>query len=356
MHDIDAGNESAREAPESTRTLGSQPSASHARTVSAAVATRGPVETRPVAGATRTRHAPLSAGEHRRLARRLRVRRELLGWLFLAPAVVSFVLFLLIPAVGVLWWSMREGGITGGSEFVGFDNWLNLAQNQPALRAVYNTIAFALMSIPAILVLSLLVALLMQRLSRGASVYRFLLYLPVLVPGVVAGLIWIFITHTDFGLLNMTFRALGLPAQNWLGVGTALPVLAAIDIWRSVGYWAIFFLAMLIGMPRELYEAAHLDGAGPWQRFRRLTLPQLRPIFVFALVMATIWGLQIFDTVWVMTRGGPGTATVTMVFYVFQSVFTQNSVGYGAAIAVVLLAGILVLTLTQFRALQGRPR
>lgn len=311
----------------------------------------GPTGGRAVAASPRAR---LAAAEHRRLSRRYRIRRELTGWAFLTPAVVCFVLFLLIPAIGVFWWSMRSGGITGSSQFVGLANWANLANNRPALQAVYNTIAFALMSIPAILVLSLGVALLMQRLSRGASVYRFLLYFPVLVPGVVAGLIWIFITHVDFGLLNMTLRTLGLPAQNWLGVSTALPILAVIDIWRSVGYWAIFFLAMLISLPKELYEAAHLDGAGGWQRFRFLTLPQLRPIIVFALVMATIWGLQIFDTVWILTRGGPGTATVTMVFFVFQSVFTQNAVGYGAAIAVVLLAGILVLTLTQLRALRGR--
>jgi ABC-type sugar transport system permease subunit len=296
----------------------------------------------------------LAAAERRRLSRRFRIRRELTGWVFLAPAVLCFVLFLLIPAVGVLWWSMRSGGITGSSQFVGLANWMNLADNRQALQAVYNTIAFALMSVPAILVLALATALLMQRLSRGASAYRFLLYFPVLVPGVVAGLIWIFITHSDFGLLNLTFRTVGLPAQNWLGIGSALSILAVIDIWRSVGYWAIFFLAMLIGLPKELYEAAHLDGAGGWQRFRYVTLPQLRPIIVFALVMATIWGLQIFDTVWILTRGGPGTATVTMVFFVFQSVFTQNAVGYGAAIAVVLLVGILALALTQMRALRGR--
>jgi multiple sugar transport system permease protein len=304
----------------------------------------------PDDGLTRTR---LTAAEHRPLARRYRIRRELTGWAFLAPAVLCFVLFLLIPAVGVFWWSMRSGGITGSSEFVGLANWIDLTNNGPAVHAVYNTIAFALMSIPAILVLALGVALLLQRLSRGASVYRFLLYFPVLVPGVVAGLIWIFITHPDFGLLNLTLRTLGLPGQNWLGIGTALPILAVIDIWRNVGYWAIFFLAVLISLPKELYESAHLDGAGGWQRFRYLTLAELRPIVVFALVMATIWGLQIFDTVWVLTNGGPGTATLTMVFFVFLSVFTENAVGYGAAIAVVLLAGILVLTLTQMRALRG---
>jgi ABC-type sugar transport system permease subunit len=186
-------------------------------------------------------------------------------------------------------------------------------------------------------------------------VYRFLIYFPVLVPGVVAGLIWLFLTNNDFGLFNTVLRALGLPTQNWLGAGSALQVLATLDIWRSVGYWAIFFLAAIIGLPQELYQAAALDGASTWQRFRRLTLPLLRRVILFAIVVSTIFGLQIFDTVLIMTNGGPGTSTVTIVYRVWRYVFgTAGKVGFAAAISVALLLAILALTLIQLRALRGR--
>ena len=128
----------------------------------------------------------------------------------------------------------------------------------------------------------------------------------MLVPGVVAALIWVFLTNIDFGLFNTLLRTAGLPPQTWLGAGSALQVLAALDVWRSVGYWAIFFLAALIGLPQELYQAAELDGAGAWQRFRRITLPLLRRVILFAVVVATIYGLQVFDTVLILTNGGPG--------------------------------------------------
>ena len=179
----------------------------------------------------------------------------------------------------------------------------------------------------------------------------------MLVPGVVAGLIWIFLTSVDFGLFNTILKAVGVKPVTWLGAGSALPVLAALDVWRSLGYWAIFFLAAIIGLPQELYQAAELDGAGPWQRFRFLTLPLLRRILLFAIVVSTIFGLQVFDTALVLTDGGPGTATTTIVYRVWRYVFGESDkVGIGAAISLVLLVAILTLTLVQMRVLRGRAR
>jgi ABC-type sugar transport system permease subunit len=315
---------------------------------------RGGAPAVPGAGASRRRQA-LSEAEHRRLIRRTRLRRELTGWVFLLPQFVFFVVFLLIPALGVFWWSTQEGGLTTGTRFVGLDNFARLPHQTDAVAAIRNTFVFALLSIPVTLVAALLIALLLARVQRGGSTYRFLIYFPVLVPGVVAALIWVFLTNVDFGLFNTLLRTLGLPGQTWLGAGSALQVLAALDVWRSVGYWAIFFLAALIGLPEELYQAAELDGAGPWQRFRRLTIPLLRRVILFAVVVATIFGLQIFDTVLILTNGGPGTSTVTVVFRVWRYVFgTTDRVGYGAAISVALLGAILVLTVIQLRILRSR--
>jgi ABC-type sugar transport system permease subunit len=301
---------------------------------------------------TRMRLAP---AEHRRLRRRARLRRELIGWAFLGPMFFFFVVFLLVPVLGTVWWSTQFGGLTTGTRYVGLDNFTRLPDVVGASTAVENTLLFALMSVPPILVIALLIGLLLARINRGGAAYRFLVYFPVLVPPVVAALIWLFLTNVDFGLFNEVLRAAGGEPVTWLGAGTALPVLAALDVWRNVGYWAIFFVAAIIGLPEELYQAASLDGAEGFAKLRYITLPLLRRILLFAIVVSTIWGLQVFDTALVLTNGGPGTATTTIVLRAWQYVFgSNNKVGYAAAISLVLIVAILVLTVIQLYALRSR--
>jgi ABC-type sugar transport system permease subunit len=297
----------------------------------------------------------LTQAEHRRLRWRARLRRELTGWAFLAPMLFFFVVFLLIPVVDTFWWSTRSGGILGPSVGVGLQNYVQFPQLVDAKTAVENTLQFALMSVPLTLVFALLIALPLARIGRAGAAYRFLIYFPVLVPGVVAGLIWLFLTNVDFGLLNDIFRGVGLKPVVWLGSSTALPVLAAVDVWRNAGYWAIFFVAALIGLPKELYQAAELDGASSAKRFIHLTLPLMRRILLFAVVVSTIWGFQVFDTALIMTAGGPGTATTTIVYRVWQYVFAyDNEIGFAAAMSSMLVVAILVLTLVQLWALRSR--
>jgi ABC-type sugar transport system permease subunit len=268
---------------------------------------------------------------------------------------VFFVLFLLAPTILVFWWSTQEGSLTIGTEYVGLDNFHRLPRQIDAPIAIRNTLNFTVMSIPITLVLALGVALLLARVQRGGAVYRFLVYFPALVPGVIAGLIWIFLTSVDFGLFNTILRGLGQEPVVWLGPKSALPVLAALDVWRSVGFWAIFFLAAIIGLPGELYQAAELDGAGAWQRFLRLTLPLLRRVILFAIVVATIYGLQVFDTALILTEGGPGTSTLTVVYRIWTYIFSSSGkVGYGAAMSVALLLAILALTVMQLRLLRSQ--
>jgi len=296
-----------------------------------------------------------SPAEHRRLRRRARLQRELTGWAFLGPMFFFFVLFLLVPVVGTFWWSTRSGGLLGVTTNVGLKNYTTFPQQVDATVAVKNTLVFALLSVPLTIVLGVLLALLMVRVGRGGGVYRFLMYFPTLVPGVVAGLIWLFLTNPDFGLFNNILRAFGAQPVVWLGENSALRTLAAVDVWRNAGYWAIFFVAALIGLPEELYQAAALDGAGPLARFWHLTLPMLRRILLFALVVSTIFGLQVFDTALIMTAGGPGYATTTIVYRVWQYVFAYpDEIGLAAAMSSMLVAAILVLTLIQLRALRGR--
>jgi ABC-type sugar transport system permease subunit len=301
------------------------------------------------------RRLRLSTAEHRKLARKARLRRELTGWMFLGPMFLCFVLFLVVPVGGTVWWSLRTGNIASGTSFVGLENFIELPGVVGAGSAIANTLTFAAISVPLILIGALGVALILAKIRHGGSIYRFLVYFPVLVPGVVAALIWLFLTNIDFGLFNNVMKAFGADPVTWLGADSALGVLAALDVWRNIGYWAMFFVAAIIGLPGELYQAAELDGASAFARFRYLTLPLLRRIIFFAVIVSTIWGLQVFDTALVLTNGGPGTATTTVIYRVWLYVFASNNkVGFASAISLVLIVVILVLTLVQMRLLRDR--
>lgn len=309
----------------------------------------------PVTSGSRVTRRRLTAKEHRRLARGYKAKRALTAYAFLAPNLVFFVVFLLVPVVWVFWFSLKSGGIIGPSEFVGMENWREVFRDPLAVKSLGNSLKYGLIAIPGMLVLGMVLALFLQNIKRGIAVIRAGVYFPVLAPIVVAGLIWIFMVHPDFGALNLLVRLIGGKPLNFLGsTALALPTVAAVEIWRGIGFWAVYFLAALSGLPSELYEAAHLDGANSWQRFRHLTLPLLRPTILFALVQATIYNLQIFDTVFVMTDGGPANSTATVVWYIYRTLFTYGNVGYGAALSFLLLLVILALTLILMRLLRGR--
>lgn len=305
--------------------------------------------------AVRAPHPRISAAEHRRLARQYKLRRALTGYLFLAPNLIFFLIFMIIPVFWVFWLSLQRGSLLGTMTFAGLSNWQGVFKDPLALQSLINSAKYGLLSIPGMLVLGMVVALLMQNLKGGIAVLRAGVYFPVLAPIVVAGLIWIFLVHPDFGAINLVIRAFGADPINFLGTKEwALPTVAAVEVWRGFGFWAVFFLAALSGLPGELYEAARLDGTSGWQRFRHLTLPLLRPNILFALVIATIYNIQIFDTVFLMTDGGPANSTATVVWYIYRTLFTYGNVGYGAALSFVLLLFILALTLIEMRLMRGR--
>ena len=300
--------------------------------------------------------ARLSEREHRRLARRYRARRALRGYLFLAPAFLFLSVFLLYPSLWLLWGSFHTGGVYSSAEFAGLENWRQAFADPVVRTTIENTLVLALMTIPVLFLIGLGLALLLLNVKRGASVLRASLYFPTLAPLVIVGAIWLFVVHPDFGGLNLAVRLLGGPTVNWLGdTQLALPTIAIVEVWRGIGFWALFFLAALLGLPRELYEAAHLDGTNAWQRFRYITLPLIRRTFLFAIVLAVIYTFQIFDVVFVMTDGGPSFSTATVSWYIYKSIYFFDAVGFGATLSVVLLLMILALTVIAMRALRGRP-
>jgi ABC-type sugar transport system permease subunit len=297
----------------------------------------------------------LTPEEHRKLARKYRIKKALTGYAFIAPNFIFFTIFLLIPVVWVFWWSLNSGGVLSPAEYVGLENWREILNDPLGVQSLSNSVKYALIAIPGMLILGMVVALFLRNIIRGGAFLRAGVYFPVLAPIVVAGLIWVFMVHPDFGALNFIIRTVGGEPLNFLGTtALALPTIATVEIWRGVGFWAVFFLAALIGLPDELYEAAHLDGTSAWQRFVYITVPLLRPTILFALVLATIYNLQIFDTVFVMTDGGPANSTATIVWYIYRTLFTYGNVGYGATLSFVLLIVILILTLILMRLLRGR--
>ena len=299
--------------------------------------------------------ASLSAQEHRALARRYRLRRALTAYAFLVPAFVFFAVFMIYPMLRVIVYSFESGGVLTEPKFVGLDNWAKVASSSLVHTVFTNTLEYAVIAIPGMIIVGIVVGLVMQNISRGASPLRAMIYFPTLAPVVVAALIWLFVIQPDFGAINLGIRALGGDSVNFLGSSTlALPTVAMLEIWRGIGYWGLFFLAQLLGLPKELYDAAHLDGTNSWQRFRYLTIPLLRPALLYAVFLTTIYNLQIFDSVFVLTDGGPANATTTVVWYIYKTLFTFDQVGPSATVSVLLLFVILILTLAQMRFLGVR--
>lgn len=299
----------------------------------------------------------LSAEEHRRLQRRHQRNRALTAWGFLLPNAVFFVAFLLVPAVYLFYLSFHEGGIITPATYVGLRNWTSLWSDDLVITCIRNTLYYCLMAIPAVFLIGMTLALCLQRVPAGSRAFRSIVYLPTLTPYVTAALIWLFVVQRDFGALNVLLGFVGIPPQNWLGsTKLAMPSIAMLEVWRGFGFWTLLFLAALLGLPRELYQAATIDGAGPWQQFRHLTLPLLRPTFYFAVVMATIWNIQLFDSVSILTDGGPVNSTTTVVWYIYKAMFQFNDkTGFAAALSFVLLLFILALTLVEIRLLRKRP-
>ena len=298
----------------------------------------------------------LSQQEHERLRRRHARRRAVTAYAFLLPNAVFFVGFLLIPIGFLIYLTFHNGGIITAARFVGLENW-RLAWTDDLLRTtIRNTLYYCLLAIPSVFIIGMALALCLQRIRRGSRSFRSLFYLPTLTPYAFAALIWLFMVQRDFGALNVFLGLFGIPPQNWLGSpALVMPSIAMLEVWRGVGFWTLLFLAALLALPTELYQAATIDGASGWQQFRHITLPLMRPTFFFAVVMATIWNLQLFDSVSILTDGGPSNASATVVWYIYKAMFQFNDkTGFAAALSFVLLLFILVLTLIEIRLLRRR--
>ena len=284
------------------------------------------------------------------------MRREWTAYLFNAPWLILFATFTIYAVVVSLWLSFHEWDpLAPERPFIGLDNYREVWSDRAFWAAVGHTVYFTVGSVIPAMAVGLGLALLLNTQLRALGLFRAMYYLPALTPLVIAALIWKWVYNADYGLANYYLLQLGVidnPVP-WLGSrNLAMPAVMVMGVWISVGFNMVVYLAGLQSIPAEYYEAAEVDGAGAWQRFRRITFPLLAPTTFFLLIVQTIWGMQAFDQIFVMTSGGPpgpGGATTTVVYYLWQQGFRFFRMGYTSALAYTMFLLLFVVSFIQFR-------
>lgn len=278
-------------------------------------------------------------------------RTSLIALAFLAPALVILLVFVAWPMLSALRLSFTDASGFGQEEYVGLDNYVRVFTDPDVLQAMGNTAYYAVLFTPTAIIAALLLALLVNhRRLPGRGAFRTVLFLPFIVSLAVAAFAWSYLLDPQIGLLNHWLRVFGIQLGNVLqDPALAMPTVALVAVWKSFGFYLVIFIAGLQEIPGLLYEAARVDGATAWQRFRHITLPMLSNTMAFVMIVALIAALQAFDQIYVMTGGGPYGTTQTVVMEIYTSGFKKLELGFASALSYVLLLVTLVLSLVQFR-------
>jgi len=274
----------------------------------------------------------------------------------LAPALAIYLLLALLPIVNLFVMSVHDIRWQEGTArwtFVGLRHFAALPDDPLVRAGLANTALFAALSVVAEMVLGFFLAVLVSRAAAGRAVYRTVFLLPILIPGIVIGAIWKLMYNPDFGIINQTLAWIGLQGHDWLGDRTlAFASIVVVDIWHWTPFVFLLLLAGIEVLPQDTYEAARVDGASAWQELRYVTLPMMLPTLLVTLVFRLVVSFKVFDEVYLLTGGGPGTATEVVSFTIFRRFFTEDRAGYGAAISVIvlfILALVIVLALAPTR-------
>jgi multiple sugar transport system permease protein len=273
------------------------------------------------------------------------------GWEFVAPALLLMGLFVIVPAVWGICLSFTQFDGIRPPRFIGVENYARLMDDELVGSTLLNTAIFVVLTLPTSLFLSLMVALaLHQKWFVGRSWMRGIYFLPNVTSLAAVAFVWEWILNPEYGLANAALRGLGMKGLGWLGdPALAMPTVAGVSVWHGLGFGVLIYLAGLRSIPEEVYEASKLDGAGFWQGFRHVTWPLLMPTTMFLTIMGVIGGFQVFQSVYIMTGGGPLDRTRVYLFYLWQSAFQTLEMGYASAMAVLLFAIVMILTLAQRR-------
>ncbi|MQA24344.1 MAG: ABC transporter permease subunit [Micromonosporaceae bacterium] len=311
--------------------------------------------TEPPAAKGRVALAPRSSEAPPRRPRgvRWRMRRNWDAYLFLAPGLVVFTIFTVFALGFAFYLTFHQwNALEPETPFVALDNYQEMLVDERFRRSVYNTLYFTGASVPLSMMIGLAIALLLNQSLRGRGLLRTMFFLPMVTPFVVVAIIWKWLYNGDFGLFNYYLLKAKLIDEPllWLAdKNLAMPSVILMSVWAGVGFSMVVYLAGLQAIPDELYDAAKVDGAGPWARLRYVTIPMLRPSTLFLLVMGIIGSFQVFTQIFIMTNGGPVDRTTTMVFYIYEAAFKFYEMGYASTLAYALFAMLLAFTALQLK-------
>jgi len=268
--------------------------------------------------------------------------------LFLLPCLAGLVVFNLVPIIQSAFMSFTDWNMLSPPTFIGPDNFREIFSDESSVKAVINTFRFTIMYVPIVIVVSLLLATVLDMKLKLVQVYRSLIFIPVLLSWVVVSLLWMWLFNADSGLINYLLSMLGIKGPAWLfDKKYAMVAIVIASLWKDMGYFAILLLTGLQNISDEYYESASLDGTSPVRKFFSITLPLLSPTLFFVIIILTINSLQVFDQMYVMTKGGPLGSTTTMVMEIYNNAFKLNYAGLACAQAWFLVIVTLVLTLIQ---------
>ncbi|WP_155372928.1 carbohydrate ABC transporter permease [Catellatospora vulcania] len=290
--------------------------------------------------------APSPRARDRRRAR----RNTLIGWSFILPNFLGFAVLTLVPVIAAFALSFMEWDSYNPPEWVGLDNFQRLLNDESTKIALRNTAFYALGHVPLTMLAALGLALLLNRKIAGVGFFRAAAFFPYITSMVAVAVVWNMLFNPQFGPVNQFLQFLGVDSPpGWTTSTTwAMPAIILTSVWRDMGYYMVLFLAGLQAIPVEQYEAAKVDGASTWQRFRAVTLPGLRPVTFLVLILLTVQSFKVFDLVVVMTDGGPGRATLVLSQQIYRRGIIEGEFGYASAISLVLFLLVLVFTLVQF--------
>lgn len=271
------------------------------------------------------------------------------GLLFISPWLIGMLIFTLYPFVMTLYYSFTKFSIVGSPEWIGIDNFVNLAGDELFWKSLYNTAYYTIFQVPLATVAAIALAMLLNMKVRGLAFYRTAFYIPSVVPLVATSILWLWLFNPSFGVVNVGLGALHLPQPGWMfEEGMAKPTFILMGIW-AVGAPMVIYLAALQGVPKELYEVADIEGANWWQRIWHVTLPQISPAILFNVVLAVVASLQYFTQAYIMTQGGPNNATLFYSLYLYRQAFTYLNFGLASAMAWLLFIVVLAITVLLFR-------
>jgi multiple sugar transport system permease protein len=285
--------------------------------------------------------------------RRRKVYNILTAYSFIAPNFIGFAVFTLGPIIFAFALAFMHWDGNNPIEFAGLDNFWRLFSDKVFQVAFWNTIIFTGFTVPLTLVCALGLAVLLNQKIFGRNFFRTIAFFPYVASLVAVAVVWNMIFNPDFGPVNMVLYALGVDPKNLPGWAAdrhwAMVTVIIFSVWKNMGYFMVIYLAGLQGISNELYEAADIDGASAWQKFWRITLPQLAPTTFFVSVMLTIQSFKVFDQIFMITQGGPGTSTLVLVYHIYNEAFISWDLGYSSMVALVLFMLVLVITIVQFR-------